>query len=161
MERLMGFAGLATMLALAYLFSANRRAIRLKTVAVGLGLQFVFALFVLRTDTGRALFATLGAIVTRFLHLSWEGSRFIFGQLGVPDSAFATSYGSVFAFVVLPTIIFVAAFFAILYHYGVMQQVIRGFAWLMTRLMAASGAESLVVAASVFNLSACFLPLIY
>ena len=96
MERLMGFAGLATMLALAYLFSANRRAIRLKTVVVGLGLQFVFALFVLRTDTGRALFATLGAVVTRFLHLSWEGSRFIFGQLGVPDSAFATSYGSVF-----------------------------------------------------------------
>src|SRR3970040_1975183 len=141
MERLMGFAGLATMLALAYLFSANRRAIRLKTVAVGLGLQFVFALFVLRNDTGRALFATLGAVVTRFLHLSWEGSRFIFGQLGVPDSAFATSYGSVFAFVVLPTIIFVAAFFAILYHYGVMQQVIRGFAWLMTRLMAASGGE--------------------
>src|SRR3989338_3624105 len=149
MERLMGFAGLATMLALAYLFSANRRAIRLKTVAVGLGLQFVFALFVLRTDTGRALFATLGAVVTRFLHLSWEGSRFIFGQLGVPDSAFATSYGSVFAFVVLPTIIFVAAFFAILYHYGVMQQDIRGFAWLMTRLMEASRAESLVGAASV------------
>ena len=159
MERLMGFAGLATMLALAYLFSANRRAIRLKTVAVGLGLQFVFALFVLRTDTGRALFATLGAVVTRFLHLSWEGSRFIFGQLGVPDSAFATSYGSVFAFVVLPTIIFVAAFFAILYHYGVMQQVIRGFAWLMTRLMAASGAESLVVAASVFGMGQTETPL--
>src|SRR3989338_945813 len=159
MERMMGFAGLATMLALAYLFSANRRAIRLKTVAVGLGLQFVFALFVLRTDTGRALFATLGAVVTRFLHLSWEGSRFIFGQLGAPDSAFATSYGSVFAFVVLPTIIFVAAFFAILYHYGVMQQVIRGFAWLMTRLMAASGAESLVVAASVFGMGQTETPL--
>jgi CNT family concentrative nucleoside transporter len=159
MERLMGLAGLATMLALAYLFSANRKAIRLKTVAVGLALQFVFALFVLRTDTGQALFRRLGAIVTRFLHLSFDGSRFIFGQLGVPDSAFSTSYGSVFAFVVLPTIIFVAAFFAILYHYGVMQQVIRGFAWLMTRLMAASGAESLVVAASVFGMGQTETPL--
>jgi CNT family concentrative nucleoside transporter len=159
MERLMGLAGLATMLALAYLFSANRKAIRLKTVTVGLALQFVFALFVLRTDAGQALFRRLGAIVTRFLHLSFDGSRFIFGQLGVPDSAFSTSYGSVFAFVVLPTIIFVAAFFAILYHYGVMQQVIRGFAWLMTRLMAASGAESLVVAASVFGMGQTETPL--
>lgn len=159
MERMMGFLGLVVMLGIAYLLSSNRRAIRLKTVAVGLGLQFVFALFVLRTDFGRALFATLGQLVTRFLHLSRAGSEFVFGQLGVPTSAFGKSYGGVFAFDVLPTIIFVAAFFAILYYYGVMQQVIRGFAWLMTRLLGASGAESVTVAASVFGMGQTEAPL--
>lgn len=159
MERLMGFVGLVAMLAIAYLLSSNRRAIRVKTVGVGLVLQFVFAVFVLRTNVGRGLFATLGGLVTRFLHLSWEGSRFVFGQLGVPDSAFGNSYGQVFAFNVLPTIIFVAAFFAILYYYGIMQQVIRGFAWLMTRLLGASGAESLTVAASVFGMGQTEAPL--
>ena len=159
MERLIGLLGLGVMLGIAYLFSTERRAIRLKTVLMGLALQFVFALFVLRTDWGRALFATLGSLVTRFLHLARAGSRFVFGQLGAGDSVFSNTYGSVFAFDVLPTIIFVAAFFAILYHYGVMQQVIRGFAWLMTRLMAASGAESVTVAASVFGMGQTEAPL--
>ncbi|MBI2956242.1 MAG: NupC/NupG family nucleoside CNT transporter [Acidobacteria bacterium] len=159
MERLMGLLGILVMLALAYLFSTNRRAIRVKTVVVGLALQFVFALFVLRTDIGRALFATLGSVVTRFLHLARAGSGFVFGQLGVAESDFSKSYGTVFAFDVLPTIIFVAAFFAILYYYGVMQQVIRGFAWLMTRLLGASGAESVTVAASVFGMGQTEAPL--
>jgi CNT family concentrative nucleoside transporter len=159
MDRLMGVVGLVAMLGIAYLFSTNRRAIRLKTVGVGLVLQFLFALFVLRTDAGRALFSTLGRVVTDFLHLSRAGSRFVFGQLGVADSAFSQSYGGVFAFDVLPTIIFVAAFFAILYYYGVMQKVIKGFAWLMTRLMAASGAESVTVAASVFGMGQTEAPL--
>lgn len=159
MERLMGLMGLVVMLGIAYLFSTNRRAIRPKTVAVGLGLQFVFALFVLRTDMGRALFATLGSLVTHFLHLSRAGSEFVFGQLGLADSDFGNRYGAVFAFDVLPTIIFVAAFFAILYYYGVMQQVIRGFAWLMTRLLGASGAESVTVAASVFGMGQTEAPL--
>jgi len=159
MERLMGLLGLVVVLGIAYLFSPSRRAIRLKTVAVGLSLQFIFAFFVLRTDWGRALFATLGNLVTQFLHLSRAGSEFVFGQLGVADSDFSNTYGAVFAFDVLPTIIFVAAFFAILYHYGVMQKVVRGFAWLMTRLMAATGAESVTVAASVFGMGQTEAPL--
>src|SRR3990170_1356392 len=159
MERLMGLLGLVVVLGIAYLFSTSRRAIRLKTVAVGLSLQFIFAFFVLRTDIGRALFATLGDIVTRFLHLSRAGSEFVFGQLGAADSEFSKSYGGVFAFDVLPAIIFVAAFFAILYHYGVMQQVVRGFAWLMMRLMGASGAESVTVAASICGMGQTEAPL--
>ena len=159
MERLMGFVGLVAMLLIAYLCSSKRSAIRLKTVGVGLVLQFVFALFVLRTEWGRALFATLGGLVTRFLHLSWEGSKFVFGQMGVPDSDFNKTYAATFAFAVLPTIIFVAAFFAILYYYGIMQRVIRGFAWLMTRLLGASGAESVTVAASVFGMGQTEAPL--
>jgi len=159
MERLIGFVGLLAILGIAYAWSCNRRAIRLKTVVVGVVLQFTFALFVLRTDIGRALFATLGDIVTRFLHLSRVGSEFVFGQLGASDSQFSKTYGGVFAFDVLPAIIFVAAFFAILYHYGVMQQVVRGFAWLMMRLMGASGAESVTVAASICGMGQTEAPL--
>ena len=159
MERLWGLIGIASMLGIAYLFSTNRRAIQVKTVAWGLGLQFVFALLVLRTEAGRGFFAWLGALVTDFLHLSYAGSRFVFGQLGAGDSAFSGQFGPVFAFHVLPTIIFVAAFFSILYHYGVMQKVIAAFAWLMTRVMGVSGAESVTVAASVFGMGQTEAPL--
>lgn len=159
MERLMGLIGLLAMLGIALAWSNNRRAIRAKIVLVGVALQFVFALFVLRTEIGRTLFATLGDIVTRFLHLSRAGSAFVFGQLGIADSEFSKTYGGVFAFDVLPAIIFVAAFFAILYHYGVMQQVVRGFAWVMMRLMGASGAESVTVAASICGMGQTEAPL--
>ncbi|HSC77268.1 MAG TPA: nucleoside transporter C-terminal domain-containing protein [Candidatus Acidoferrales bacterium] len=159
MERLMGLLGIVTMLGIAYLLSTNRRAIRVKTVAVGLVLQFVFALFVLRTEIGVQLFRTLGALVTDFLHLSRAGSEFVFGQLGWSGSEFGKTYGIVFAFDVLPTIIFVAAFFAVLYYYGIMQKVIKAFAWLMSRLMDASGAESVTVAASVFGMGQTEAPL--
>lgn len=159
MERLMGVVGLLTMMAIAYVFSTNRRAIRLKTLAWGVSLQFVFALFVLRVDIGRRLMAGAGYYVQRFLELSYAGSSFVFGQLGIHTSAFSQEFGRVFAMQVLPTIIFVAAFFAILYHYGIMQQVIRVFAWLMTRVMGVSGAESVTVAASVFGMGQTEAPL--
>lgn len=159
MERLMGVLGLLTMMAIAYAFSTNRRAIRLKTVLWGVGLQFLFALFVLRTEFGRRVMAAAGDLVKRFLELSYAGSEFVFGQIGIHTSNFSQQFGRVFAFQVLPTIIFVAAFFAILYHYGIMQQVIRVFAWVMTRVMGASGAESVNVAASVFGMGQTEAPL--
>jgi CNT family concentrative nucleoside transporter len=134
------------MLGLAYAFSTNRKAIRAKTVAWGLGLQFVFAVFVLRIDTGRWLFQKAGDAVNRLLSYAFVGSEFVFGDLGKQGS----HLGFYFAFQVLPTVIFIAAFFAILYHIGVMQLIIRVFAWVMTRVMGASGAESLDVAASIF-----------
>src|ERR1017187_9568363 len=146
MGRFTGILGLLTMLGLAYAFSTNRRAIRLKTVAWGLGLQFAFAVFVLRIDVGRRVFQKAGDIVSRLLSYSYVGSQFVFGELGKQGS----HLGFYFAFQVLPTIIFIAAFFAVLYHYGVMQVIIRVFAWVMTRVMGASGAESLNVAASIF-----------
>jgi CNT family concentrative nucleoside transporter len=134
------------MLGLAYVFSTNRKAIRAKTVAWGLGLQFVFALFVLRLEFGRWLFQRAGDYVNRLLSYAFVGSEFVFGDLGKQGS----HLGFYFAFQVLPTVIFIAAFFAILYHFGIMQLIIRVFAWVMTRVMGASGAESLDVAASIF-----------
>jgi CNT family concentrative nucleoside transporter len=146
MGRFTGILGLLTMLGLAYAFSTNRRAIRLKTVAWGLGLQFAFAVFVLRVETGRHVFQKAGDVVNRLLSYAFVGSQFVFGDLGKQGS----HLGFYFAFQVLPTIIFIAAFFAVLYHYGVMQFVIKIAAWIMTRVMGASGAESLNVAASIF-----------
>ncbi|HXO35063.1 MAG TPA: NupC/NupG family nucleoside CNT transporter [Candidatus Acidoferrales bacterium] len=146
MGRFTGILGLLTMLGLAYAFSTDRRAIRLKTVAWGLGLQLVFAVFVLRVETGRRVFQKAGDVVNRLLSYAFVGSEFVFGELGKQGS----HLGFYFAFQVLPTIIFIAAFFAVLYHYGVMQFVIKIAAWIMTRVMGASGAESLNVAASIF-----------
>jgi CNT family concentrative nucleoside transporter len=146
MARFTGILGLLTMLGLAYAFSTNRRAIRLKTVAWGLGLQIAFAIFVLKLDIGRRIFQAAGNAVNRLLSYSFEGSKFVFGELGKQGS----SLGFYFAFQVLPTIIFIAAFFAVLYHFGVMQFIIKQVAKVMTRVMGASGAESLNVAASIF-----------
>src|ERR1700736_6868682 len=146
MGRLTGVLGIAAILGMAYLFSTNRRAIKLKTVAWGLGLQFALGLFVLRVPAGERLFGALGAGAKHLLDFSYVGSTFVFGELGKADS----SLGLIFAFQVLPTIIFIAAFFAVLYHIGVMQIIIRAAAWLMTVIMGASGAESLNVAASIF-----------
>ena len=146
MGRFTGILGLLTMLILAYAFSTDRKAIRVKTVAWGLGLQMVFAVFVLRIDLGRRLFQVIGDAANRVLAYSFAGSQFIFGELGKQNS----SVGFIFAFQVLPVVIFICALFAILYHFGIMQFIIRIAAWLMTRIMGASGAESLNVAASIF-----------
>jgi concentrative nucleoside transporter, CNT family len=146
MGRFTGILGLATMLLLAYIFSTNRRAIRGKTVVWGLGLQIVFAVFVLRVDIGRRMFQVAGDAANRLLNYSFVGSEFLFGPLGKQTS----SIGFIFAFQVLPVVIFICALFAILYHYGIMQFIIRIAAWAMTRIMGASGAESLNVAASIF-----------
>jgi len=146
MGRFTGILGLLTMLGLAYAFSTNRRAINKKTVVWGLGLQVVFAIFVLKIELGRVLFQKAGDAVNRLLSYSFEGSKFVFGALGAQGSPM----GFFFAFQVLPTVIFIAAFFAVLYHYGIMQFIIKLAAKVMTRFMGASGAESLNVAASIF-----------
>ena len=152
--------GAVVILAIAYACSNNRRAIRWSTVAWGLGLQIVFAMVVLKTSIGQQVFTTLGAGITRLLGFAGIGAAFVFGPLGDgtvwgrvmqgalgPDGA---QYATIFAFQVLPTIIFIAALFAILYYFGVMQVVVRVFAWVMHRVMGASGAESVNVAASIF-----------
>ncbi|HEV2490451.1 MAG TPA: nucleoside transporter C-terminal domain-containing protein [Candidatus Acidoferrales bacterium] len=141
-----GLLGMATVLTLAYLFSTNRRAIRIKTVAWGLGLQVAFAFIVLDTRVGRATFGVIGDAVNKLLDFSFYGSTFVFGELGKKSS----QLGFYFAFQVLPTIIFIAALFAVLYYYGIMPFIVKQAARVMTRLMAASGAESLNIAASIF-----------
>jgi CNT family concentrative nucleoside transporter len=160
MERLLSLFGLVVFLAIAWALSTNRRAIRPRTILWGLGLQFALALFVHRVPVGQEIFGWVGGKVTRLLNLSFVGSEFVFGALGVqgggqlPVKAGGVegiaALGFVFAFQILPTIIFVAALFAILYHLGVMQVIVKAVAKVMTRLMGASGAESLNVAASIF-----------
>ncbi len=146
MARYNGILGLATMLALAWAFSTNRRAIRWRTVLWGLGLQLVFAFLVLRSSVGQRGIANAGAGVNTLLGYAFAGSSVIFGELGKQHS----SLGAIFAFQVLPTIIFISALFSALYALGVMQVVIHLFARLMQATLKVSGAESLNVAASIF-----------
>src|SRR5919107_1089212 len=152
--------GAIVILAIGYACSNNRRAINWTTVAWGLGLQVVFALLVLKTTVGQQVFSTLGEGINRLLGFAGVGAAFVFGPLGnstVWGRAMTAALGQegaqyavIFAFQVLPTIIFIAALFAILYYYGVMQLVVRLFAVVMQRVMKCSGAESLNVAASIF-----------
>ena len=145
MARFTGLLGLITFIGIAYALSTNRRAIKWRTVAWGLGLQIVFAFGVIKWSYGQTILSTISGVITGLLGHSADGSSLVFGPLGDPKSAL-----SVFAFAVLPTIIFVSAFFAILYHIGLMQQIIKVVAWIMQRTMGTSGAESTNVAASIF-----------
>jgi CNT family concentrative nucleoside transporter len=158
--RLQPLCGLIVIMTIAYTLSTNRRAIDRRTVAWGLSLQILFALLVLKTTTGQKVFQTLGGLINRLLGFASVGSSMVFGPLG--DKAIwprimntvlgpeGAQYSVLFAFQVLPTIIFIAALFAVLYYFGIMQLVVRVFAILMRRVMRASGAESLNVAASIF-----------
>ncbi len=152
--------GLFGILGLAYALSTNRKAISLRVVGWGLGLQVLFALIVLKTSIGQSVFTVLGDKMRQLLEFSIVGSGFVFGALGDGSvwgrvmtgalGAEGARYGVVFAFQILPTIIFIAALFAILYFVGVMQFIVRLFAVVMNKVMGASGAESLNVAASIF-----------
>lgn len=145
-SRLVGLLGIVVILGIGYAMSSQRRSIRWKVIAWGFGLQVLFAIFVLRVPLGQQLFRRLGDIVTSILHYSYAGSEFVFGELGKPNS----SLGVIFALQILPAIIFVSALFAIMYYLGVMQLIVRAFAVVMSRILGASGAESLNVAASIF-----------
>jgi len=160
MPRAQPLVGLIVIVAIAYAISTNRRAIDGRIIAWGLGLQIAFALIVLKTAAGQRAFQVLGGVINRLLDYAFVGSSMVFGPMGSkevwprimnqvlgPEGA---QWSVVFAFQVLPTIIFIAALFAILYYFGVMQVVVRVFAIMMRRVMRASGAESLNVAASIF-----------
>src|SRR5919112_1622701 len=123
-SRYTGLLGIVFILAVGIALSHNRRQIRWRVVAWGLGLQLLFAIFVLRIPAGQQLFRVLRAFVTSTLSYSYVGSQFVFGELGKPNS----SLGNIFAFQLLPAIIFVSALFAILYYLGIMQLIVRAFA---------------------------------
>jgi CNT family concentrative nucleoside transporter len=144
MGRYTGFLGLVVILAFAWLCSTHKRSIRLRTVAWGLGLQFAFALLVLKTPFSQVLRAISTGVAALFGYAN-VGSAFVFGKLADSDAV-----GVIFAFQVLPIIIFIASFFSILYYLGIMQVVVRAMAVAMQKTMAVSGAESLNVAASIF-----------
>jgi CNT family concentrative nucleoside transporter len=145
MERFTGLLGLLVILAAAWLLSAHKRAIKFRVIAWGLGLQFAFALLVLKTEFGE-VFQLIGAGVNALFAFTEAGSRLVFGPLGDP----AGPLGLIFAFYVLPIVIFIASLFAVLYYLGVMQVIVRAMAIGMQKVMGASGAESLNVAASIF-----------
>ena len=146
MGRFTGLLGLVVILAVAWLLSRHKRAIKMRILFWGLGLQFGFAILVLKTSVGN-VFQAASVGVTAMLGYAEYGSAFVFG-----DSLGRSSgkLGSIFAFQVLPIIIFIASFFSILYYLGIMQWIVKAFAIGMQKVMGASGAESLNVAASIF-----------
>jgi CNT family concentrative nucleoside transporter len=141
MERLISALGLVVFVGLAYALSVNRRAVRWSTVLWAIALQLIFAVFILKTTPGYALFSFLGDVVNKFLDFSDAGAKFVFGD------KFQENF---FAFKVLPTIIFFSSFITLLYHYGILQQVVKGVAWVMMKTLKTSGAESLSCAANIF-----------
>ncbi len=153
MGRFTGIIGLVVLIAIAWAFSTNRKRINWRTVGTGLGLQVLFALIVLKWAPGQAAIRAAGKGAEKLLSYAFAGSTFLFGNLGAPaapGSPYGMSQvGFIFAFQVLPAIIFIAAFFAILYYFGIMQFIIRIAAWGMEKLMGVSGVESLNVAASI------------
>jgi len=146
MGRLTGLLGIAAILAAAWLFSRHKRAIKFRVLLWGLALQFGFALLVLKTEFGK-VFQAASVAVAAMLGYAEYGSAFVFGDTLGRSSG---SLGTIFAFQVLPIIIFIASFFAILYYLGIMQWIVKAFAIVMQKVMGASGAESLNVAASIF-----------
>jgi CNT family concentrative nucleoside transporter len=140
-----GVFGLAVLISIAFILSSNRQAVDYKLVASGIGLQLFFAILVILVPGGREFFEVLSRIFVRIISFAMEGSAFIFGSLADPSNL-----GFIFAFQVLPTIIFFAALMSVLYHIGLMQKIVQAMAWVMLKVMRISGSESLSVAANVF-----------
>ena len=165
--RLVSAIGLFALLGIAWLLSMDRRSIPWRMILWGVGLQFAFAVFILRTPVGERIFAALNTVIVALLGFTVEGARFIFGNLvwnNVPVGSgealgnapiaetpgLVAQTGGFFAFNVLPTIIFFSSLMTVLYHLGVMQWIVRGVAWVMMRTMRTSGAETLSAAGNIF-----------
>jgi len=146
MSQYTGLLGIIVLIAIAVLFSTKRRAIRPRIVLVGLGLQLALAFLLIKFGPVRDLFDFLATVITKLLGFSHKGGDFIFGNLNQAD----TSWGFVFAFQVLPTIVFFASLMSVLYHLGVMQRVVAALAWVLEKTLGVTGTEALSAAANVF-----------
>ena len=142
---LRGFFGLAVLIFIAWLFSANRKAVSWRLVGIGLGLQLVLAIGVLMVRPVQFFFEFVGKIFVKVLDFSKVGAEFLFGPLVDTES-----FGAIFAFQILPTIIFFSALASILFYYGIIQKVVGALAWLLGKALRLSGAESLVAAGNIF-----------
>ncbi len=159
-QRLIGLLGVASMLAIAWLMSYDRKSINWRLIATGLGLQALFGFIVLKTEAGRAVFRVVGDAITSLLGFQEQGARFVFGNLvqsAVPvtgDAATPTAMvaqtGAFFAFNVLPTIIFFSALMSVMYYLGIMQLIVEGLARVMQRTLGTSGAETLSASGNIF-----------
>src|SRR5690554_4994186 len=145
MERFMSLVGLGVMIAIAYGLSTSRKNIKWKTVLTGIFLQITFGLLILKTPFGRQFFDVIKNAFNAILAFTNEGSAFIFGDLANP-----AKFGFFFAFMVLPTIIFMSSLMSVMYHIGIMQKLVEWTAKLMMKVMGTSGAESLAAAANIF-----------
>ncbi|MBD3287963.1 NupC/NupG family nucleoside CNT transporter, partial [candidate division KSB1 bacterium] len=168
-QRLISFIGIFVLLGIAWLFSNNKRKISLRVVGWGLTLQLIFAVIILKTGPGQALFFAARTAIAKLLSFTDAGASFLFGNLYLGEAGIVEQMGGpgpfqlrdsmtgnfvdigiVFAFHILPTIIFFASLMAILYHLGIMQRLVKGMAWIMSRFMGTSGAESLSAAGNIF-----------
>ncbi len=140
-----GMFGLAVLISFAYMVSSNKKSIDWKQIAAGVGLQIVFAVIVILVPGGREFFDFISRIFVKVIDFAMSGAEFVFGDL-----AKASEFGFIFAFQVLPTIIFFASLMGVLYHIGLMQKIVQGMAWVMLKVLRVSGSESLSVAANVF-----------
>ena len=141
MERTISFLGICVFIGICYALSVNRQAVRWRTVAWGLGWELILAIVILKTAWGLNLFKSLGNIVGNFLAFSDVGAKFVFGE---------NFKDHLFAFQILPTIIFFSSFISILYYYGILQRVVNALAWFMMKTMKTSGSESLSCAGNIF-----------
>ena len=148
MDQYKGILGILTLLAIAYAMSNNRNRISFRTIYWGLGLQFIFAVFILKTPIGKPIFSFLDQIITKLISFSDAGSDFLFksyvADVGVHPALLN------FAFRLLPTIIFFSSLMAVLYHFGIIQKIVKLIAKLMQKTMHTSGAETLSVSANIF-----------
>ncbi|HEX8362661.1 MAG TPA: NupC/NupG family nucleoside CNT transporter [Longimicrobium sp.] len=164
-QRAVSLLGLVVFTLIALLLSVNRRAVDWRTVAWGIGLQFIFALLILKTATGRGFFEGANDVFNALIGYTVEGAKFLFGNLvlnnipvgpaGGPMAPVAETgtwagAGAFFAFNVLPTIIFFSSLMTLLYHIGIMEWIVKGFGWVMMKTMRISGAESLSTAGNIF-----------
>lgn len=143
---LRGALGMGVLILIAFLFSANRRAINWKTVGIGLGIQIIIAIGVLKVPFVQTIFEAVGQVFVNILDFTRAGSQFLFEGLVVDMDTF----GYIFAFQVLPTIIFFSALTSVLFYLGVIQKIVKWLAWLLTKSLGISGAESLSIAGNIF-----------
>ncbi len=142
-----GILGMLVLLLIAFLFSVNRKAINWKTVGIGLGIQLILAIGILKVPFIRAIFSFLGKIFNEILNYTIAGSEFLLGNLLNLENP---NIGYVFAFQILPTIIFFSALTSVLFYLGIIQKIVKGLAWLLTKTLGISGPESLSVAGNIF-----------
>lgn len=142
-----GALGMLVLLGLAFLFSSNKKAINWKTVGIGLAIQLALAIGILKVPFIRAIFTVLGKIFNEILNFTVAGSQFLLGNLMNIDNP---NIGYVFAFQILPTIIFFSALTSVLFYLGIIQKIVKGLAWLLTKSLGISGPESLSVAGNIF-----------
>ncbi|MCC7429381.1 NupC/NupG family nucleoside CNT transporter [bacterium] len=169
MEKFQGLLGVLAFIGIGYAMSNNRKAIHWQTIGAGILTQIIFALFVLKTPYGQSVFGAIATGVTKLLDFSKEGANFVFGSLATGSLSVGDlskkaveeqsvvnlissnlNLGFIFAFQILPTIIFVSAFMSVLYHLNIMQVLVKLMAWVMRKIMKLSGPESLSVAANTF-----------